>query len=353
LLPSCRRNIASSAARLAEPGSFEEAQISDAAFPEEGSEGDSGFEEPSWHRMNSAEMLEAWLEGDGAKFKTPMRPNNWLGGHVPFPLNQSFKPPRPVDDELRTKLYRQFMTDPKTNNVRTLAGRNNLSMQRTDAILRLKGLEEHWKENKKPLQTGFLAGMEWCLGVRDHVMKARRSEVENDHSRYDVTEADALMEAEANDPARLRYQKMFWEAVPDGQDPVVPLLLEQARADGKARRREGEESKSRGPFLRPQENQGMECTDKVKMVAPAGRPMIKFVDVGGKFIDKHDRLARIKRWKHKGMLKQKKQEKNRAAREEELNSRIAAKEAVLAAKALKKTKPKWEQGSGGRDLVFS
>ena len=59
--------------------------------------------------------------------------------------------------------------------------------------------------------------MEWCLGVKDHVLRSRRVEVEGDSSRYDVTEADALMEAESNDPARLRYQKMFWEAVPDGQ----------------------------------------------------------------------------------------------------------------------------------------
>ena len=86
------------------------------------------------------------------------------------------------------------------------------------------------------------------------------------------------------------------------------------------------------------------------MVAPAGRPMIKFVDVGGKFIDKHDRLARIKRWEHKGLLKQRKQEKNKTAREEERKSRIAAE---AAAKAAEKLKPKWQQGSGGRNLVFS
>ena len=71
---------------------------------------------------------------------------------------------------------------------------------------------------RKPLQTGFLAGMEWCLGVRDHVQLSKTKQWdETEHPRYDAREADALMEAEGNDPGRLRYRKMFWEAVPDGK----------------------------------------------------------------------------------------------------------------------------------------
>lgn len=96
------------------------------------------------------------------------------------------------------------------------------------------------------------------------------------------------------------------------------------------------------------------------MVAPPGRPMIKFVDIGGKYIDKHDRLARIKRWKHKGVLKARKREKNRIAREEAIKlsaaASAAAKEAALATKALQKAN-KSQQGTGeegvGRSLVFS
>lgn len=62
--------------------------------------------------------------------------------------------------------------------------------------------------------------MEWCLGVTHHakVTEARGKELEGEqHPRYDVREADTLMEAEGNDPARLRYRKMFWEAIPDGK----------------------------------------------------------------------------------------------------------------------------------------
>ena len=90
-------------------------------------------------------------------------PRNWLGRDVvriilhvlvdvysllikPFPLNPSFKPPVPLSDELRTRLYRAYMIDPKLNSVRTLANRYNTSIKRVDAILRLKGMEEAWKK---------------------------------------------------------------------------------------------------------------------------------------------------------------------------------------------------------------
>ena len=38
------------------------------------------------------------------------------------------------------------MADPSKNNVRQLAALHGLSIARVDAILRLKGLEEHWKK---------------------------------------------------------------------------------------------------------------------------------------------------------------------------------------------------------------
>lgn len=95
-------------------------------------------------------------------FREPS-PRNWLGRDVvrmilsvlldvhsffikPFPLNPSFKPPLPLSDELRTRLYRAYMIDPKLNSVRALATRHNISIKRVDAILRLKGMEEAWKK---------------------------------------------------------------------------------------------------------------------------------------------------------------------------------------------------------------
>jgi hypothetical protein len=304
-------------------------------------------------------MLETFIKTVGAKFKTPTRPNNWLGDDRPFPLNPSFKPPIPVSDELRTSIYRQFMANPEQNSVRVLAGKYYLSMKRVDAILRLKGLEEHWKQ-KKPLQTGFLAGMEWCLGVRHHAQIAKIKQWdETDHPRYNVREADALMEAEGNDPARLRYRNMFWEAVPDGKDPVVPLLLEKARSDGIRHVREEEESKNHPKFVPPQP--GTESMEKVKMVAPTGRPMIKFVDVEGKFIDKLESLKRSKQAVHRAALKVRRRketlrnkqvmiQENRQIREAARESARAAAKAAVQAKMLEN--PKWQPGTG-RSLVLS
>jgi len=202
--------------------------------------------------------------------------------------------------------------------------------------------------------------MEWCLGVRRHAQIATIKQWdETDHPRYDVREADALMEAEGNEPARLRYRNMFWEAVSDGKDPVVPLLLEKARIDGIRHVREEEESKNHPRFVPPQP--GTENMEKVKMVAPAGRPMIKFVDVEGKFIDKHESIKRSKQTEHRAALKVRRRKetlKDRQMRmQEDRRIREAAREAAkattrAAAKAKKLENSKWQPGSG-RSLVLS
>jgi hypothetical protein len=62
----------------------------------------------------------------------------------PFPMNPSFRPPAPVSDALRTKMYKEYMQNPQENNVRVLSQRYHLSLKRVDAILRLKGQEEEW-----------------------------------------------------------------------------------------------------------------------------------------------------------------------------------------------------------------
>ncbi|KZP28832.1 hypothetical protein FIBSPDRAFT_682129, partial [Athelia psychrophila] len=260
--------------------------------------------------------LDIFLRDTGARFRDPIKPNNWLGGDRPFPLNHSFKPPVPVSDALRTQIYAKFMSDPVTHSVRALAAAHGLSLKRVDAILRLKGLEAHFNQENKPLQTGFQAGMEWCLGVTQHAEHSAFQRVP-ETAQADVREADALMEAEGNDPARLRYRKMFWEPVADGKDPVVPLLLERARTDGIRHAHQEEQSKNHSRFLTPQPGTSKE---KVRMVAPPGRPMMKFSDVGGKFINKDESLKRIKKLAHRSSLKAKRRavkggEKDEAIRE--------------------------------------
>ncbi|OAX32834.1 hypothetical protein K503DRAFT_670864, partial [Rhizopogon vinicolor AM-OR11-026] len=53
----------------------------------------------------------------GLKYRDPA-PRNWLSSESPFPLNQSFRPPPPVSDALRTHIYRSYMTDPEANSAR-------------------------------------------------------------------------------------------------------------------------------------------------------------------------------------------------------------------------------------------
>jgi len=227
--------------------------------------------------------------------------------------------------------------------VRALAAQNHLSMQRIDAILRLKGLEEHWKKEKKPLQTGFTAGMEWCLGVTRQERHIReRGKVETDPC-YDVREADALMEAEGNDPARLRYSKMFWESVPDGQDPITPFKLLEASERGHKRIIREAISKSR--FLPGKTH----LNNTVRMVASPGRPVIKFIDAGGKFIDKKEISKRIKKQEHRGSLKDKKRLQKALADRNIREARTKAREDAKDAASRHVVNPK---EPSGRDLVM-
>lgn len=112
----------------------------------------ASYEEPYGH----------FCKNIAPSFREPS-PRKWLGGDVvrmvseklvdmhslltkPFPLNPSFKPPVPLSDGLRTRLYKAHSIDPELNSVRALASRHNISIKRVDAILRLKGMEKAWKK---------------------------------------------------------------------------------------------------------------------------------------------------------------------------------------------------------------
>ncbi|KAH9997766.1 eukaryotic mitochondrial regulator protein-domain-containing protein [Russula compacta] len=260
-----------------------------------------------------------WKETIGKQFEKPHRPRNWLGGKVPFPLNPSFKPPTPVSDALRNTLYQAFMANPKANSVRNLASRYHLSIKRVDAILRLKGLEESWIKvslsslnfvkpalignQGKPLETKFLKGMEQILGVTYDASKHKTHEhwVE---SRISTVEADALDQAEENDEARTRYQRMFWEPVVEGQEPVLPAALKKAREDAKRHGRSEESAKSNDVALGLLDDSGMEVMSTSG--AGTGRPAIRFIDVGTKFMDPKDHMRRMKESLRRAKIRSKK-----------------------------------------------
>lgn len=141
----------------------------------------------------------------------------------------------------------------------------------------------------------------------------------------------------------------------------MPLLLEKARADGISHAREEELSKNHPRFLTPQPGTDK---DKVKMIAPHGRPMIKFSDIGGKFINKGESLKRIKKIEHRGALKSRRRvarvsEQERLilqAKESKKTARAEARHAARAASADFKAAQQEQAralSSSARNLILS
>ncbi|KAK1221906.1 hypothetical protein PQX77_015286 [Marasmius sp. AFHP31] len=204
-------------------------------------------------------------------------------------------------------MYDDYMKDPIKNNIRALSQRYHVSLKRVDAILRLKGMEKAWVKGK-PLQTGFVRGMERLLAARSDMPK------QTNHARYDVTQADSLEEAENRDAARQRYQRSYWETTPEsGGEPIVPASLEHAKrtAVRMAERARKEKDIRYLPAIADTEFIKWP-KEPVVISRKEGRPDIHFVDVGARFVDpvaEDKRLARAAtraRFKEKkaGMLPQ-------------------------------------------------
>ncbi|KAH9949380.1 eukaryotic mitochondrial regulator protein-domain-containing protein [Amylocystis lapponica] len=244
---------------------------------------------------------EQWLADEGRRYRLPVRPRNWLGG----------EPPTPISDKLRTTIYNDYISNPTVYDVRKLSERYGISMQRVDAILRLKGLEDHWKQ-KKPLQTGFLAGMEEILGVKQDAkmrLELNRGAAELGE---DASEADQVSDSKADNLLRERYQRFFWEPVVEGQEPVVSASIERERIERAKHARETAATKSKQAML-PRRTAPEEHVASVP-----GRAAITFVNVGTKFVDVDDRMRRLKEAERRSKLKKKRavkseQEKERAA----------------------------------------
>ncbi|KAG5652569.1 hypothetical protein H0H81_004529 [Sphagnurus paluster] len=254
------------------------------------------------------ETYNEFMNSIGENFRKADAPTKWLGG-APFPMNPSFKPPPPVSDTIRTTIYQSYMSDPIANNIRVLSQRYHLSLKRVDAILRLKGMENDWVKGK-PLQTGFLKGMEMILAV-----PPRNIDTPVPQLRTDAHEADELEQAENRDAARQRYQQLYWESVPeDGREPIVPASLEHAKAAAK-RYAKAQEAYKSNPKLMPrvQDHTTQRPREKVQVIEKTGRPSLKFVDVGGHFIEVDSRLKRIAESERRSKIKARKHEEKLAA----------------------------------------
>ncbi|KDQ14462.1 hypothetical protein BOTBODRAFT_187821 [Botryobasidium botryosum FD-172 SS1] len=202
-----------------------------------------------------------WLKTTGLQWKKPRNDGpNWLGGNVPFPLNPSFRPPPPLPSSVRKAIYNAHLVNPELNSVRALSQRYGISLKRVEAILRLKQLEETWKIGR-PLQLDFEQTMEKCMGsVQANSMNVRAG-------REEALAADLTSDMAEGDGQRVQ-SRMYWESVAEGQDPIVPGLLQQS-AERVASRQAGNTTE-----------------DGNKTVAPgsgAGRASHAFVDVGDRF----------------------------------------------------------------------
>ncbi|GAA6017919.1 hypothetical protein JCM11491_001216 [Sporobolomyces phaffii] len=120
----------------------------------------------------SGRGYNAWLNGEGARFRKGIKGRpNWIGDS-PFPLNPSFKPNPPLADEIKTKIYNAYVHNILIKNatdsqvVRAVSSKFGVAMDRVRAIIRLKELEKSWKSEGRTLQTEMLKGMESYLGVR-------------------------------------------------------------------------------------------------------------------------------------------------------------------------------------------
>lgn len=138
----------------------------------------------------------------------------------------------------------------------------------------------------------------------------------------DTVEADRQDQDDLKGHLRDRYVRSFWEPVPEGavsrglfpdlnsklttsQDPVMSGVLQHARHTAERHARRAEDAKSDPKILGSREGN----PPKVQLLTSGntpGRPMIEFVDVGGKFVDIKDHTARARESARRRFVKNKK-----------------------------------------------
>ena len=105
----------------------------------------SGRMRPQRTLRRSLPPFREWVRGEGARFREPPpgKGPHWIGA-TPFPLNPSFNPPAPIAQSLRDDMWALHTRDPAQWTVRSLSDRFKLGLARTEAVLRLKALEDEW-----------------------------------------------------------------------------------------------------------------------------------------------------------------------------------------------------------------
>jgi len=215
-----------------------------------------------------------------------------------------------------------------------------------------------FRYQNKSLQTGYARGMDKVLGAttsqqivdvaieekkkmvgeldefqlklfKDDIQIAREGS-EDDKLRYVALshqhEADTLEELEHRDDARQRYVRSYWESVPESggvswfiiclvvvhfndtssQEPVVPGVLEevQNRAENYAK---NSEVRKQNLLPRIPDTKFVKTpVEKRRVATKEGRPDVKFVDVGAKFLNVNDEMKRLANARRRQEFKAKK-----------------------------------------------
>jgi len=104
--------------------------------------------------------------------------------------------------------------------------------------------------------------------------------------RSDVSQADALEEAENRDAARYRYERLYWESTPeDGREPILPGVLEASKKRVQLKELASKRSAARMLQGRLPKSPWIRRPARKSFVAwRKGRVATRFEDVGAEFL---------------------------------------------------------------------
>jgi len=130
--------------------------------------------------------------------------------------------------------------------------------------------------------------------------------------RLDVHKADMLEQEEQRDATPYRYERSYWESIPeDADEPVLPNILQHVKKRAEVKRIL-EERKMKEPFLRRTPNTQFIRRPKNRVLVKnrKNRPATKFVDVGAEFIDVKELTKRASAAARKSRIRAKRRRTN-------------------------------------------
>lgn len=104
----------------------------------------------------------------------------FLGKNRVFPCNPHFKPQKGISEQIKSKIFELSQTDPSHYTPKNLARRFCVSVERIDAILKLKILES---TVKIPNASSYVRRMESILGVDSSMESLEQSEAPADSQK--------------------------------------------------------------------------------------------------------------------------------------------------------------------------